>query len=976
MINYYKKYFKYKNKYLECKNIIQMGGMNCDNDIVYKNILGTCWMIVIQMLLSFSDATKNDLEGILRGNKENIDNYLHQLISIKRKEIEDFYGFTFLNDDTKQNLLFNILKTFYIRYTAKINNSHDKIIKPIEKENPLRCELIISKNFKKLFDFYSIQNSEIGGNLMEQYYFSNILGIFFLNIRIFFKNLNRNNYKNIIFDSTKDIGLLIFIENHVCCCFTCNNEYKFYNDNDKKIYNCDWYNLLLNLDQNEDLFIVSSGLVKLDRDEYFDNIEKYYLNYIRVQFITILSKTNFEDKFNEQLSMYIKYRYDSITDFYLLYEIYNKTVGELSRINYLSKSAKNEFCYAQYLLGKITNNIELLIKAVNNGSLVASYHLGLHYKNFNDFNNSEKYLLIAYNYHFYTDNKETQKNIAKNLYEIYHNYYKNYKLALKFKKIISENEAINELQKIENFKELKTLADQGFYDLQYDIGKIYLEQKNIDSAIDYFNLAVNSKQFSLYSLVGYELAKIYEEKKDIDKAIDNYFLALLSINIIISMNASFKLGQIYYENNDLFSSIFYFKETIKKIIDYINSKSTDYLKLTIEKDLFNILGKSAIKLSELLINQKKDEAIKYLKLAFDKGSTEVGIKLSEILINQKKEDEAIKYLKLIAMGYNKILKIDAALKLSDILINQEKEDEAIEYLKIVVENESFNSNKLYVAALKLGEIYNKNKDYENAVKYFKIVINSKEPEMATAYLSKIYLKYYKNYRLGWKYRIIVLNLFEENIKKLENFKELKTLADQGYYDLQYEVGIKYLNENNVKDAIIYLKMAIETKEKELYAKVALKLGEIALSAGTKEDAIYYFNKAIEKGEIYEKTYAYFKLGEIYENENIDKAIDNYVIVLLLLNGEINEISILSNLKLGKLFYEKKNFTESKFYLIQGINDGNEQIISDYILILFNVLKEIYKNYGVIKNILSININNQSKLDMILNKIKKLYGEVN
>jgi len=62
---YLDKYLKYKNKYIYLKKI-QKGGLGCDNEVVYRNILGTCWMIAIQMIFSFSDVTRDILEDIMK----------------------------------------------------------------------------------------------------------------------------------------------------------------------------------------------------------------------------------------------------------------------------------------------------------------------------------------------------------------------------------------------------------------------------------------------------------------------------------------------------------------------------------------------------------------------------------------------------------------------------------------------------------------------------------------------------------------------------------------------------------------------------------------------------------------------------------------------------------------------------------------------------------------------------------------------
>ena len=65
------------------------------------------------------------------------------------------------------------------------------------------------------------------------------------------------------------------MELHTCCSFVCEGEYKFYNDSEDEYYKCEWINLLGQLNQDEDLFVVPKGIVKLDINEYFQNIENY-----------------------------------------------------------------------------------------------------------------------------------------------------------------------------------------------------------------------------------------------------------------------------------------------------------------------------------------------------------------------------------------------------------------------------------------------------------------------------------------------------------------------------------------------------------------------------------------------------------------------------------------------------------------------------------------------------------------------------
>ena len=80
LINYKDKYIKYKNKYLEIKNIIQKGGIDCNNYRVFKNILGTCWMVDILMMICFGDATKYDIESMLKIIKDDVEKLIKSKI--------------------------------------------------------------------------------------------------------------------------------------------------------------------------------------------------------------------------------------------------------------------------------------------------------------------------------------------------------------------------------------------------------------------------------------------------------------------------------------------------------------------------------------------------------------------------------------------------------------------------------------------------------------------------------------------------------------------------------------------------------------------------------------------------------------------------------------------------------------------------------------------------------------------------------
>ena len=91
--------------------------------------------------------------------------------------------------------------------------------------------------------------------------------------------------------------------------------------------------------------------------------------------------------------------------------------------------------------------------------------------------------------------------------------YKNYKQAIYYKSIFNKKEADTELEELKEFEKLKKLSDEGFFDLQFDIGLKYLQKDDIDNAILYLNLAYNSKEIKVSTEVAYQLGKIYQKKK-------------------------------------------------------------------------------------------------------------------------------------------------------------------------------------------------------------------------------------------------------------------------------------------------------------------------------------------------------------------------------------------------------------------------------------------------------------------------------
>lgn len=200
--------------------------------------------------------------------------------------------------EKKGKYIIDILRTFKKRYFYKIYDKRDK--RNIEETNEQkrgniqRCEYLINFNYNKLMNKYL---NFLGGNIIDQLIFSNILSNFLLDISIYHNEINyidinkELNQSVITFitnytQEEKIIGILITIDMHVCCCFLCNGNWKYYNDNDKIIYDCDILEILKQKEDNNSLYIKKNSIPEFLSNEY--PIDKN--NYDKVLSITILYK--------------------------------------------------------------------------------------------------------------------------------------------------------------------------------------------------------------------------------------------------------------------------------------------------------------------------------------------------------------------------------------------------------------------------------------------------------------------------------------------------------------------------------------------------------------------------------------------------------------------------------------------------------------------------------------------------------------
>ena len=315
MSNLKNKYLKYKSKYLQLKKIQEGGKVQCDR--AYNNVLGTCWAVAIQTMFTFGQATSSQLETILKSFKPSFITWYNPFQNIsdsKNKFIGELIDKVQYNpklNDLFPNNIYNfpnilnlmtILDKFIDRYYSKVLefNYTEKPKEIVDEKNPLRCELIIAQNFKKLFEYEILKfstSNDYGGNIISQYLFANLLSVFFLDYKVSFTNYY-DNFNLINFDTENDLGILIRIENHVCCLYICDDAQKYYNDWDRKVYDCNWMDLLKKSSENN-LYIEKGELIRRIKDFY--SYEK------KVLYLTVVSKQREDSTLDKEIKNILKF---------------------------------------------------------------------------------------------------------------------------------------------------------------------------------------------------------------------------------------------------------------------------------------------------------------------------------------------------------------------------------------------------------------------------------------------------------------------------------------------------------------------------------------------------------------------------------------------------------------------------------------------------------------------------------------------
>jgi TPR repeat protein len=509
-MNNYNKYLKYKKKYLELKyDNSQYGGSIVPCNKGYANAIGTCWAVAIQMIICFGHFTSGQLKCVM-------DLFNNSLVEQIIKNAEQFIDQQILKikDDTELTNVFvhydifneyqiefvkKILHKFIERYYNKVMNMQftkkPEDINP--KENQERCEKIIAINYKNLFDMSHITRKEsFGGRIYDGYLFCNLLSIFFLDYKVSFRNYY-DNFNKIEFNHEIDLGILIRIHKHECCLFICNGKEKFYNDNDRQIYDCEWIKLLKKSTNN--LYIGDGCLQLIDDIKSYTGDKKMS----KVEHLTIISKYEKDTQLDIDIKKFLEFKdVENIKDKDL-----QVTVGITYSNNSLFKEA-----------------VVMYTLAAEQGDIVAQYNLGMmFYKGKGVTLNYEK---------------------AKNMFELAAK--QNYSDAqYMLGNMFYDGDGVIQSY-TDAYKMYHLAAVQDHDAAQYEIGYMYyygvgIKQSYVNAKPYFYLAALNGNALAQY-MMGYMYYKGDGVKQNYKKAKKMFKLAVKQGNA----SAQYELGKMFY----------------------------------------------------------------------------------------------------------------------------------------------------------------------------------------------------------------------------------------------------------------------------------------------------------------------------------------------------------------------------------------------------------------------------------------------
>ena len=120
------------------------------------------------------------------------------------------------------------------------------------------------------------------------------------------------------------------------------------------------------------------------------------------------------------------------------------------------------------------------------------------------------------------------------------------------------------------------------YDAYYDLGHVYFELGDYETAIDNFENVISYEQNQNNELLYYALAQAYEANNQIDKAISNYLkaiavndkftLAYKKVGILFLAREDFEDAMEYFENYIEFDIPQEEKDSVQKLIERVKAK--------------------------------------------------------------------------------------------------------------------------------------------------------------------------------------------------------------------------------------------------------------------------------------------------------------------------------------------------------------------------------------------------------------------
>ena len=607
-MDYYNKYIKYKTKYLQLKyDNNQYGGGVVPCNIPIKNRIGTCWMVAIQVCLFFGDLTSKQFNDVMMlftsgTPTERIINR-DAFIDIQIDTVQtDSKLYNFLPwkifYEPKREFLKIMLRKIIDRYNSKVFKS-PITIKPQDitddETNPLRCETVILENYTELFDYpiikHRLTTSKGGDPGLNGYLFCNLLSIFFLNYKVSFTNYY-NNFSSIDFHDETDIGILIAIENHICCLFICNNKGQYYNDNDYQVYECDWKTLLKTPATN--LYVKRGGCfefiydidkydkTKISKVLYLTKISKYEKkSELDSDIIKALTLTNVETIEDPSLLLYLGAMYYKGTfvkrDLLKAFNLYNRSVN--NGVPYKGVYGFLGNMYENGIATKVDfeEALRLYILAISKGNKDVFVKLGNMYENGRG---TDVNLEEAFKYYTLAKNNGNTDVFVKlgNMYE---------------------NGRGTDVNLEEAFKYYTLAKNNGNTDVFVKLGNMYENGRgtdvNLEEAFKLYTLAINNKDKTLESSDDKDITLVQSAAKG-------------------DAPAYIKVGEIYEEGTrvakDLTKALEWYKKGQKKfpaIHDFKKKHDLVLIKLADENNIsaiFDLVRKESndyIKIKELLI---------------------------------------------------------------------------------------------------------------------------------------------------------------------------------------------------------------------------------------------------------------------------------------------------------------------------------------------------------------------------------------